>query len=789
MANYKTPGVYIEEISTLPASIAPVATAIPAFIGYTEDYTKNRESVKNKPVRITSLLEFTEIYGGPFKEEFSVTLEGAGISIDETAIKVAKTQVPYSLYYHVRMYFENGGGPCYIVSVSKYAAKADDASIDKALLRSALDEVSKEDEVTLLVIPEAIELDEAERKDLYDAMLAQCNLLQDRFSIFDVPADSSNSVKEDGDHFRDSNIGTDYLKYGAAYYPSLITSINFYYKDDEVAITDNRVDGVFTGGSKLSDIMNGKTASATITIVDNDMIDGDVFIINGETIKEGVDFHKDAADANKTAANLLTVIKDLKDTSYSTAINGNVITLTAVSSGEASNLIKIECSNGGGGAGVSMSGLTLSGGIDEIAAVAATGTITINDYNLINTDSFEVNGQTITIDTNVTPVTDNNNAAAVVLAAITGLNDGAYTATKAANVITITATSAGVAGNAITLSYTDGGTGVSSTVSGATLSEGKDTIAAVPATGTITVTDYAKFSKATFNINGKLITIGSDFTDTTNTKAATYLLNKIDALIDSKYTAIRSGAVITLTASTGGIIGNSIALAYNEGGATISGITFKGGVNADKTLYNLITKEIKKNYVELYPSATIAGIYARVDRDRGVWKAPANVSINMVKDASVAITKEEQESLNVDSTSGKSINAIRKFAGKGIIVWGARTLAGNDNEWRYIPVRRLFILVEESIKKATENVVFEPNDAKTWLKTKAMIENFLITLWKEGALVGAKPENAFYVKIGLGQTMTSLDILEGRMNIEIGLAAVRPAEFIILKFSHKLQVS
>jgi phage tail sheath protein FI len=161
----------------------------------------------------------------------------------------------------------------------------------------------------------------------------------------------------------------------------------------------------------------------------------------------------------------------------------------------------------------------------------------------------------------------------------------------------------------------------------------------------------------------------------------------------------------------------------------------------------------------------------------------------MVKDPSIAITKEEQENLNVDSTSGKSINAIRKFAGKGIIVWGARTLAGNDNEWRYIPVRRLFIFIEESVKKATEFVVFEPNDAKTWLRTKAMIENFLITLWKEGALTGAKPEHAFYVKIGLGETMTSLDILEGRMNIEIGLAAVRPAEFIILKFSHKLQVS
>jgi len=123
------------------------------------------------------------------------------------------------------------------------------------------------------------------------------------------------------------------------------------------------------------------------------------------------------------------------------------------------------------------------------------------------------------------------------------------------------------------------------------------------------------------------------------------------------------------------------------------------------------------------------------------------------------------------------------------LVWGSRTLAGNDNEWRYVPVRRFFIFVEESVKKATEFVVFEPNDAKTWLRVKTMIENFLNQLWKQGALQGAKPADAFFVNVGLGITMTAQDILEGRMNVEIGMAAVRPAEFIILKFSHKLQQS
>lgn len=211
--------------------------------------------------------------------------------------------------------------------------------------------------------------------------------------------------------------------------------------------------------------------------------------------------------------------------------------------------------------------------------------------------------------------------------------------------------------------------------------------------------------------------------------------------------------------------------------------------SSNPNIYRSLEAEIKKSYVTLPPSGAVAGIYARVDRNRGVWKAPANVSVNSVIQPTVKITNERQNSLNVDATSGKSINAIRSFTGKGTLVWGARTLAGNDNEWRYVPVRRLFIYVEESVKKATEFVVFEPNDANTWVRVRAMIENFLTDLWRDGALAGATAEQAFYVKVGLGETMTSQDILEGRMIVEIGMAAVRPAEFIIIRFMHKLQES
>ena len=198
---------------------------------------------------------------------------------------------------------------------------------------------------------------------------------------------------------------------------------------------------------------------------------------------------------------------------------------------------------------------------------------------------------------------------------------------------------------------------------------------------------------------------------------------------------------------------------------------------------------IKKELGKQPPSGSVAGVYARVDNLRGVWKAPANESLNSVTGPVTTVSAEEQGGMNVDPTAGKSINIIRSFIGKGTLIWGARTLAGNDNEWRYVNVRRFFNMVEESSKKATESFVFEPNDANTWVKVQGMIENFLTTMWRQGALQGAKPEHAFYVAVGLGKTMTALDILEGRMIVEIGMAVVRPAEFIILRFSHKMAES
>jgi hypothetical protein len=214
--------------------------------------------------------------------------------------------------------------------------------------------------------------------------------------------------------------------------------------------------------------------------------------------------------------------------------------------------------------------------------------------------------------------------------------------------------------------------------------------------------------------------------------------------------------------------------------------TLEDGLIEQFTIYKNLIEQLNQALSTIPPSGAIAGVYAQVDANRGVWKAPANVSLSGVTGLTYNFSETETDNLNVDTNFGKSINAIKFFTGMGFMVWGARTLAGNDNEWRYISVRRFFNMVEESVKKSTMWAVFEPNDANTWIKVKGMIENFLTLQWRSGALQGAKPDESFFVKIGLGETMTSIDILEGRMNVEIGMAVVRPAEFIILTFSHKL---
>lgn len=544
MSEFKTPGVYVEEVSKLPTSVAQVETAIPAFVGYTE----KRPSAA--PKRITSLLEYETHFGKANKE--SIVLKD---TVDK-GLTLEKPAVDFLMYYSMQMYFANGGGPCYIVSVGGYGS-----GVDKVKLKDGLDLVKIEDEPTLIVLPDAVSLDQEDFYAIYQNALDQADELKNRFVILDTYY--GNSTMESGDddlttieYFRQRvNAST----YGAAYFPHLKTVLNYTF--------DETVTTIVHTGLQPSGVASPFFLAAKAELV----------ALAGQAV---------SGATQQTLENLL---------------------------------------------------------VQTIAAVE-----TVNE----------------TADTQI--------------------------ALANANAL---------------LASMEGGT--------------------------------------------------------------TVPFNAVAAEINN-------------------LVGYLNAAEDKDGHA--DGKTLEEVKLSDSALYNQIKNEMSSLAVVLPPSSAIAGIYARVDSTKGVWKAPANVGLNYVIAPTEKVSHDEQEGLNVDDAGGKSINAIRTFTGKGTLVWGARTLYGNDNEWKFVPVRRLFIMVEESIKRATERFLFEPNDANTWIRAKGMIKNYLTTLWMDGALAGSTPEEAFYVSVG-GETTSAQDILEGRMNIEIGLAAVRPAEFIILRFSHKLQES
>ena len=205
--------------------------------------------------------------------------------------------------------------------------------------------------------------------------------------------------------------------------------------------------------------------------------------------------------------------------------------------------------------------------------------------------------------------------------------------------------------------------------------------------------------------------------------------------------------------------------------------------------YVAIINAIQQIAGTLPPSGAMAGVYAMNDSTRGVWNAPANVGIVGATDVTIALTDTQQAPLNVDAVTGKSINAIRFFNGQGLLVWGARTLDGNSEDWRYVQVRRTLIYIEQSVKQALQAFVFAPNNANTWGMVQSMINSFLTDLWRQGGLQGAKAADAFSVSVGLGSTMTAQDILDGCMKISLMLALVHPAEFIVVTIDQQMTPS
>ncbi|HEX2394263.1 MAG TPA: hypothetical protein VHI78_02900, partial [Bacteroidales bacterium] len=225
MAVYKTPGVYVEEIATLPPSVAEVETAIPVFIGFTE------KGPKNVPKRISSLVEYQLYFGKAVPEtNFAVSIEAdntVNVSVDK------KARSKFVMFYAMQLYFANGGGPCYIVSVGNFDA----SSFGNDVYQAALDVIEKEDEPTLLVFPDAPYLIPKNYNDLIVDALSQCRDLGDRFVIIDVlSVGDEPSLLDDTAAFRNINTSAEQAKYGAAYYPTLSTSIPYVVDENKINV-------------------------------------------------------------------------------------------------------------------------------------------------------------------------------------------------------------------------------------------------------------------------------------------------------------------------------------------------------------------------------------------------------------------------------------------------------------------------------------------------------------------------------------------------------------------------
>jgi hypothetical protein len=628
MANYKTPGVYVEEISTLPPSVGQVPTAVPAFIGYSEKAVKNGKSIINVPTHLTSLLDYHIMFGTAADfGKISVSLN------PDSSVGSIDFEKQFYLYDSVRMFFANGGGQCYVVSVGTYS---DEINMDK--LMGGLAALEKEDHPTILVCADAMLLKKKDQAySIQQAMLAQCNKLQDRVAVLDVY--NGFVDRKDSDVVLDfrNGIGVNHLKYGAAYYPWIQTTLSNNFGFEHISLKDK--DGKDINIEDLVDdpsaIKNLKQAIEDLKVVSDFVVDplgkkkslNDVFYKIDDKIRGKKD---ELVYYANTIKSLIKSVFDLKAKGLSNILVDNELAQK----------------------------LTYS---SAIATVARALTAVSNDADLKVIDPKK---------------------------------------------------------------------------------------------------DFPEFDLAG-------VEPGTGYKGLKDAE----LVNKGKGALKSIFESM-ADILIAIRSDTRSIKENYDKVVYDT-----------------NVLYKSIVNEVQKRAALLPTGGAMAGIFAQVDGNRGVWKAPANVSLSSVSTPWVKIDNDQQEDLNVDVNAGKSINAIRAFTGKGTLVWGARTLAGNDNEWRYVSVRRFFNMVEKSVKLSTNWAVFEANDSTTWIRVKAMIENYLTNLWQAGALAGSTPDAAFFVNVGLGSTMSAIDILEGRMNIEIGMAAVRPAEFIVLKFSHKLQES
>ncbi|MEM0995876.1 MAG: phage tail sheath C-terminal domain-containing protein [Bacteroidota bacterium] len=690
--NPQTPGVYTVEKSAFPPSIGEVPTAIPAFIGYTEMATVRGKSVHNLPVLISSLAEYTKYFGGAAPTQFPVvkvapppgkpvpapgtydfTMGGEYYAVKEAA------SANFYVYNSVQLFYMNGGGQAYIVSVGEYFTPTDVAGKTEDVVTVA----AKEDlldglaalrtiqfpKPTMIVMSDGLSL--SSKNDyvvLQQQMLMQAGELMDRVALLDIwqgDQDVSTGVIS---AFRNA-IGLNSLSYGVAYYPWLNTSI------------------VDTSDVTYANVYQPAQPPAGYTPVKmTDLFAGPIVTALGSLTTDEQTLEKYLLVPPAPAAG--------SGPAY--------ITWTSYFKGTPPSADQ--------------------GSTPQAGMLAQQGTVIADMYNILfqlgSKGSSSTNPNLKLVDSDLIGAVANFTSANGTLAQT--LESLAAYETNFPGGVPKTPINSGMGTWKLTAATAD---------PYGTLA-GDPSIQAIEAYNLASVAYQNAFNLMLQALNGVI----------TNCKT----------LLKQNNTAME---------------------------------------NSDPS-YKTLMQAIANKWNILPPSGAMAGVYTMNDNTVGVWNSPANVNIDSVVSPTVSINDQQQAPLNVDVLAGKSVNVIRSFYGRGpAIVWGARTLDGNDENYRYVAVRRTLIMIEQSVANATQSFVFAPNDEATWDSCTSMIENFLNSIWLSGGLQGAKAADAYKVECGLGATMTAQDILDGIMRVSVKLAMIHPAEFIIITYEQMMATS
>ncbi|MDP5171116.1 MAG: hypothetical protein NWR72_12800 [Bacteroidia bacterium] len=690
---YKTPGVYLKDLTPPRSNVPELETAVPAFIGYTEKaQDATGQSLHLVPTRVRDFGEFVNFFGGAFSPESYQVFVSSGKDFSVESVDI---QDRFYLYDCLQQYFDNQGKDCYIVSIGSFEDGRQPAALppieeddclppalkqptsvsasggisERSRFQLGIDALARYDEPTLLLFPDAVRFKRAsDGSDDPDALgqlqqyaLAHCAKLQDRFALLDLIP--TGWLTEEVAIFRDM-IGAENLSYGAAYHPWLYSNYDHSFHFRELHFLDADTGTPLVAAEVLSSSGSSADAQKHRSLIDA------------------------ANKANLESESLIT-------------LSGMSRSQTAKASTVIEDMIRAYQA--------------------EAQADATSATDSLDSYRQLA------------------------HAVRKLATAFVQLDEQVSSPIQ---------------------------TAIEDALSGFGLPNA--------------IQRFISIEKS----QQALIRFGNDPSDEATKEAAYALLNETRWLGNQVADDI---AAAVLTSDSDLLLSlRPVALALAKGVERVyraAGTTESQIENQLFTLHPVLSKvaeAIKLERKRLPPSAAIAALIVVTDERQGVWKAPANAALMATIGPETAIDDRMQEDMNVHE-SGKAINAIRSFPGRGAVVWGSRTLLSNSLEWRYVPVRRLFIYIEEFLKKATERFVFEPNDANTWLQVRNMIDAFLRALWRKGAFYGATAGDAYFIGIGLGESMIAQDILEGRLLIDIGLAAVRPAEFIIIRYECKME--